>query len=123
MEKWHDEKATRRHADMVRSGIKEAKERGIHFGKSPADYEYIMQMIAEHNTMFENGDWTNNEIMNACGIKAVTYHKCQRMLLEDLMKNKWTHEFDKPIRVREKSLYPQAIYRLREQRCSISTAG
>ena len=123
MEKWHLEPTTRRHADMVRRGIKEAKERGVHFGKPHADYEHIMQMIAEHNTMFANGDWTKYEIMEACRIESVTYHKCQRMLLEDLQKDEWQHKFEKPVRVREKPLYPQLIERLRKGHESVSEYG
>jgi len=117
--KWHEGKVTYRHADMVRAGIQEAKERGVHFGKKPADYREVMRLIAKHSTQFNNiydADYelkTEHEIMDMAGVKEVCYYKCKRMLIEAINADKWPFEWKKPTICRNTPLYDRVIKRLR----------
>lgn len=111
---FHDEKVVHRHADMVRESIKEAKDRGVRFGKKPADYENIMRLIAENSTQFnENSLTTEREIMEMAGVKSVCYAKCKRMLLEAMDKEEWPYEWQKPMQVRHYPMYEYMIKRMR----------
>ena len=114
MEKWHLVKAERRHADMVRRGIRTAKENGVHFGKKPADYEKVMRLIAERSTQFnEDSLITEHEIMAAAGVKEVCYAKCKRMLLEEIQRDDWPYDWEKPAQVSLRPMYEHKIKRLR----------
>ena len=109
----------RDHGFLIREGIRRANEKGIKNGRKPADYEKIMQLIAEHSTQFndvndpEYEPYTENEIMDAAGVKSVCYHKCKRMLLAAMDAEEWPYKWEKPVRVRHYPLYDRMVKRLR----------
>ena len=114
MKYMHDEEVVHRHADMVRNGIKEAKERGVHFGKKPADYEKVMRLIAENSTQFNDTSLTTeHEIMDMAGVKNVCYSKCKRMLFEAMTADIWPYSWEKPVQVRNRPLYDSFIRKMR----------
>lgn len=119
MKYMHDEEVVHRHADMVRNGIKEAKERGVHFGKKPADYENVMKLIAKYSTQFNDVydvDYelkTEHEIMKMAGVKDVCYSKCKRMLFEAMTADVWPYSWEKPVQVRNRPLYDSFIRKMR----------
>lgn len=111
---WHEMASKNRHSDKVRCAIKEAKERGVHFGKRSADYERVMRLIAENSTQFNPfSEVTEHEIMDMAGVKEVCYYKCKRMLLDALALDVWPYSWKKPKQVRNRPMYDRQIRRLR----------
>ena len=99
---------------LVREGMQRAKDRGIKLGKPCADYESVMQLIAEHSTQFNRfSETTEHEIMEMAGVKEVCYAKCKRMLLDALELDTWPYSWKKPRRVRNRPMYDKQIRRLR----------
>lgn len=81
----------------IKKGVAKAKERGVHFGKKPADYERIMQIIAENSTRFNPCSWmTENEVAELAGCGYSTLCKVKKMLIEDMNSDNWEHSFPKP---------------------------
>jgi predicted metal-binding protein len=114
MKYMHDEEVVHRHADMVRESIREAKARGVHFGKKPADYEKVMRLIAENSTQFNpNSLTTEHEIMEMAGVKEVCYAKCKRMLIAAIQDDVWKYDFSKPKQIRNHPMYEHHIKRIR----------
>ena len=117
--KIHGNKRTENWKELQLAGIQKAKENGVHFGKQPANYESIMASIAQHLTVFEGGDLTEDEIIELNNIKPTTFHKVRRMLYEDLEKESWEHNFSKPKRILKTPLYKNQILEAREKGISI----
>lgn len=110
----HDEEVVHRHADMVRQGIKEAKERGVHFGKKPIDYEKVMRLISEKSTQFNDDSLvTEREIAEEAGVKYTTYAKCKRKLFAAMEQETWPYDWPKPTFRRNYPLYEYCIKELR----------
>ena len=102
------------HNDAVKLGIQRAKERGVHVGKKPADYESVMRLIAEKSTQFNQDSLvTEGEIMSEAGVKPVCYAKCKNMLFDAMKADNWPYEWSKPEHVLNRPLYDRVIKRKR----------
>ena len=119
---WHYMSATHRNRDLLRNGIAEAKSRGVHIGRKPAEYERVMRLIAEHSTQFndiydpEYDLCTENEIMEMAGVKSGCYYKCKRMLLEAMDAQEWPYTWARPKVRKEMALYDHYIKRIRDDK-------
>ena len=121
-QKWHKQKGTDHHNYLVKQGIAEAKKRGVHVGKTPADYEKVMRLIAENSTQFRKISpydifrprYTEHEIMEMAGVKEVCYAKCKRMLIEAYNADVWPYDWHKPEHMNNRPLYDKVIKEWRE---------
>lgn len=111
------------HSELVKAGIRRAKATGVKLGKPTADYEKIMQLVAEHSTMFEGGDWTEEEVRDAAGVQNVCYCKVKRMMKEEIESGRWNHTFAEPKMVRKMPLYDHLIKRLRLEGKDVASYG
>lgn len=118
-----EKRGTIGHGVLVKEGLERARKRGVKLGKPTADYEKIMQLVAEHSTMFEGGDWTEEEVRGVAGVHNVCYCKVKRMMKEELESGQWNHTFSKPKMVRKVPLYPRLIERLRREGQDVSSYG
>ena len=113
-QEFHDQAGRIKHNRLVKEGIEKAIERGIHVGRPPADYEKVMQLIAENSTQFNaDSHITEHEIMAMAGVKEVCYSKCKRMLLATMNNDNWPYEWKRPVVVRNRPLYDSVIKRER----------
>jgi hypothetical protein len=102
------------HSEAAKRGIEKAKAAGVHFGKKPANYEHIMEMIAKHSTQFNAFSWmTENEIREMLGIGNTLYCKVKRMLIDDINAEEWKHRFDKPKILSKRPSYDRVIKKAR----------
>ena len=107
------------HRAAQRAGIIKAKLNGTHFGTPPANYEKIMESIATHSTVFENGDLTIKEICELNQIELTTYHKVKNMLYKELDQENWNHSFQRPRRILTVPLYEYQILQARQNNIPI----
>ena len=114
-----DGKEIRPHGDLVKRGIKAAKERGVHVGKPCADYENVMRLICKYSTQFNdiNDDgyvpYTEHEIMEMADVKPVCYAKCKRMLKEAMNSPDWPFDWEKPTVYKNRPMYEHCIEDIR----------
>lgn len=102
------------HTEAVKRGIEKAKTAGVHFGKKAADYEHIMEMIANHSTQFNPLSWmTEHEVCEMLRIGYTTYCKCKRKLIDDINAEKWEHGFEKPKILQKRATYDRVIKKAR----------
>lgn len=121
-QKWHKQKGTDHHNYLVKQGIAEAKKRGVHVGKTPADYEKVMRLIAKNSTQFRKISpydifrqrYTEHEIMEMAGVKEVCYAKCKRMLIDAYNADVWPYDWPKPEHMNNRPLYDKVIKEWRE---------
>ena len=119
---WHKMSSRNVHKDLVIKGIKAAQKRGVHVGKSCADYENVMRLIAKYSTQFNDVDsqdyvpYTEHEIMDMANVKSVCYSKCKRMLKEAMCASEWKYEWPKPTISKKTPLYDHYIQRMRRER-------
>lgn len=113
-QKWHMQGGKYKHNHLIKDGIAEAKKRGIHVGRKPADGENIIRTIAEKSTQFnEDSLTTEHEIMEMLGIKEVCYAKYKRKLLAAMQEDVWPYSWDKPVQVRKRPLYDHCVKQMR----------
>lgn len=113
-QEFHRQGGAIKHNRLVREGIRKAKERGVHVGKKPADYEKVMRLIAENSTQFNDTSLTTeHEIMKMAGVKDVCYSKCKRMLFEAMTADVWPYSWEKPVQIRNRPLYDSFIRKMR----------
>lgn len=120
MNKWHDIYETpHNHNALLRKGIKDAQERGVHVGKPCADYDNVMRLIATHSTQFNDvfnpnyTIYTEAEIMEMAGVKPVCYAKCKNMLKDAMDAPEWRYDWDKPTIQKKMPLYDHFIKKIR----------
>ena len=105
------------HGDLVRKGIAKAKEKGVRLGRKGIDHERVMRLIAENSTQFNpESMMTEHEIMEMAGVKWTCYCQCKRELYEEMAKDDWPYEWDKPRKFLNMPIYEHKIVRIREQR-------
>lgn len=113
-QKWHMQNGSVHHNYLVKQGIEKAKERGVHVGKKPADYEKVMRMIATQSTQFNTSSrQTENEIAEEAGVKYTTYAKCKKMLFAAMQEEVWPYDWEKPSHIANRPLYDRVIKKLR----------
>lgn len=110
----YDMRGTISHSVAVRNGIKAAKARGVKSGRTGADDEKVMRLIAEKSTQFNMfSEVTEHEIMELAGVKETCYYRCKKKLVEAMKSDFWPYSFKKPNQVRPHPLYDEFIKRER----------
>ena len=113
-QEFHNQGGRIKHNKLVKDGIARARERGVQFGRKPADGERIMKAIAENSTQFnETSLTTEHEIMAMLGVKEVCYAKYKRKLLSLMQEKVWPYSWDKPVQVRKHPLYDHCVKQMR----------
>jgi hypothetical protein len=97
------------HGQLIKAGIAKRKARGEHIGSFRKPREPILRMIAQHCTCFEGGQWTEEEIMRACGIKRTLFHECLNELLKNKREGKWPYDFPEPKQIRDRPMHAKSI--------------
>lgn len=92
----------------IAEGLTRAK--GKHIGKSPADYEGIMKLVAENSTQFNRfSETTEREVMEMAGVKPSCYAKCKRMLIAAMSEEVWPYTWAKPRRMANRPMYERVV--------------
>lgn len=102
-------------SELIKDGIQKRREQGLPIGRNGYDKEPVMELIAQHFSLFAGGTWTENEIMEKAGIKRTLFHECVNELCEDMNSGEWNHDFQKPVQIREKPLHAKTIMAMRKR--------
>ena len=116
-QEFHQQSGKIKHNKLVKDGIAEAKKRGVHVGRKPADGENgerIMRTIAEKSTQFNSDSLvTEKEIMAELGLGLTCYCKYKNRLIETMNADVWPYKWSKPSQIMKRPMYDQVIKRMR----------